>query len=76
MKQEPTFFVAALTDIDADRHYCACLTFSEDAAIEPMKEDDEDADQDLALIRCSKVYAPKSLALVSKLDYFETFRVS
>jgi len=41
-----------------------------------MKEDDEDADQDLALIRCSKVYAPKSLALVSKLDYFETFRVS
>ena len=75
-KQQPTFFVSALTDIDAYRHYCACLTFSEDVAIEPLKEDDEDTEQDLALVRCSKMYAPKSLVLVSRLDYFETFRVN
>ena len=31
-RQPPTFFVSVLTDIDADRHYCACLTFTEDVA--------------------------------------------
>ena len=66
-----------LTDIDADRHYAACLTFYEDVVVEPPKIDDEDADeQDLALVRAAKLYAPKSLVLVSKLGYFETFRVS
>ena len=45
--------------------------------VEPPKIDDEDADeQDLALVRAAKLYAPKSLVLVSKLGYFETFRVS
>lgn len=60
------------------RHYCVCLTFSEDVAMEEaLKEDDgDDAEQELTLVRCSKLYAPKSLVLVSRLDYFETFRAS
>ena len=38
------------------------------------KPDDVDAD-DSAMIHHSLMYAPKSLVLVSRLDYFETFRV-
>ena len=77
-KQQPTFFVSALTDIDAMRHYCACLTFSEDVPVdESLRHDDgDDAEQELSLVRCSKMYAAKSLVLVSRFDYFETFRVS
>jgi len=76
-KQQPTFFVSALTDIDAMRHYCACLTFSEDVSDESLRHDDgDDAEQELSLVRCSKMYAAKSLVLVSRFDYFETFRVS
>jgi len=77
-KQQPSFFVSALTDIDALRHYCACLTFSEDVAVDdsPRHDDgDDDADQELSLVRYSKMYAAKSLVLVSRFDYFETFRV-
>ena len=76
-KQQPTFFVSILTDIESMRHYCACLTFSEDVAVdETLKEDDgDDAEQELALVRCSKMYAAKSLVLVSRVDHFETFRV-
>jgi len=76
-KQQPTFFVSALTDIDALRHYCACLTFSEDVAVdESLRLDDgDDTEQELSLVRCSKMYAAKSLVLVSRFDYFETFRV-
>jgi len=76
-RQQPTYFVSALTDIDALRHYCACLTFSEDVAVdESLRLDDgDDTEQDLSLVRCSKMYAAKSLVLVSRFDYFETFRV-
>ena len=77
-KQQPTFFVSVLTDIDADRHYCACLTFTEDVVVDPpkMDEDDpEDSANDPALVRASNMFAPKSLVLVSRLDYFEVFRV-
>lgn len=28
-RNPPTFFVAVLTDINSERHYCACLTFWE-----------------------------------------------
>jgi len=77
-KQQPTYFVSALTDIDAVRHYCACLTFSEDVAVDDslgIDEDGDDADQEPSLVRCSKMYAAKSLVLISRFDYFETFRV-
>lgn len=30
-RNPPTFFVAVLTDINSERHYCACLTFWEPA---------------------------------------------
>lgn len=41
---EPQFFVSALTDIDANRHYCACLCFNETVAITPNKPIDEEED--------------------------------
>jgi hypothetical protein len=40
-RQEPRFFVSVLTDIDANRHYCACLCFNETVAITPSKPVDE-----------------------------------
>ncbi|XP_070199867.1 myotubularin-related protein 13-like isoform X2 [Littorina saxatilis] len=74
-QQQPTFYVAVLTDIDADRHYCATFTFYETVAMTPSKPDDVDADDhDATLIHHSLMYAPKSLVLVSRLDYFEAFR--
>jgi len=42
-KQEPKFFVSVLTDIDANKHYCACLSFHETVAITQTRSvDDED----------------------------------
>ena len=75
-QQQPAFYVAVLTDVDADRHYCATFTFHETVAMTPSKPDDVDADDhDATLIHHSLMYAPKSLVLVSRLDYFEAFRV-
>lgn len=93
-KLQSTFFVSVLTDIDADRHYCACLTFYEDVMVAPPRVDEEEEEEaatatkessgnspassppsTIALVQCAKMYAPKSLVLVSRLDYFETFRV-
>ena len=71
---QPTFFVSVLTDIDADRHYCACLTFNELVAKTPVKHDDDGEDPN-APVQHSLLYAPKTLVLISRLDYFETFRV-
>ena len=82
-RQPPEFFVAILTDIDADRHYLACLTFNESVSIAPSKSDDVDIDHDdndgslndSSLAVHSLMFSPKCLVLVSRLDYFETFRV-
>ncbi|XP_022215873.1 myotubularin-related protein 13 isoform X2 [Drosophila obscura] len=42
-KQEPKFFISVLTDIDANKHYCACLSFHETLAITQTRSvDDED----------------------------------
>ncbi|XP_018572477.1 myotubularin-related protein 13 isoform X2 [Anoplophora glabripennis] len=83
-RQEPRFFVSVLTDIDANRHYCACLCFNETVSITPSKPVDEEEDTvegEAALVRPipaishhSIMYAPKCLVLVSRLDYIETFR--
>lgn len=54
------------------------LTFSEDVVTETVSKeraDDDDAEEE-GVVRCSKLYAPKSLVLVSRLDCFEVFRVS
>ncbi|KAG5884190.1 hypothetical protein JTB14_020713 [Gonioctena quinquepunctata] len=83
-RQEPRFFVSVLTDIDANRHYCACLCFNETVSITPSKPVDEEEDAvegEAPLVRPipaishhSIMYAPKCLVLVSRLDYIETFR--
>ncbi|XP_017780101.1 PREDICTED: myotubularin-related protein 13 isoform X2 [Nicrophorus vespilloides] len=83
-RQEPRFFVSVLTDIDANRHYCACLCFNETVSIKPSKpvdEDEDTVDGETSLARLipvishhSIMYAPKCLVLVSRLDYIETFR--
>lgn len=86
-RQEPRFFVSILTDIDANRHYCACMCFNETVSITPSKpvdeeEDPVDGDSRNLVVKAlpviahqSIMYAPKCLVLVSRLDYIETFRV-
>uniref|UniRef100_A0A8D3BJ54 SET binding factor 2 n=1 Tax=Scophthalmus maximus TaxID=52904 RepID=A0A8D3BJ54_SCOMX len=66
-RKVPTFFTVVLTDIDSDRHFCSCLTFYE--AEVNLQEAEEDG-----LIQPAQVFAPKSLILVSRLDYPEIFR--
>ncbi|KAK9886900.1 hypothetical protein WA026_019158 [Henosepilachna vigintioctopunctata] len=83
-RQQPRFFVSVLTDIDANRHYCACLCFNETVSITPTKPADEEEDtleNEVSLVRPiptishhNVMYAPKCLVLVSRLDYIETFR--
>lgn len=85
-RQEPRFFVSVLTDIDANRHYCACLCFNETVSITPSKPVDEEEDTvesdgspsnlpaRSVTHHHSIMYAPKCLVLVSRLDYIETFR--
>lgn len=79
-RKAPTFFTVVLTDIDSDRHYCSCLTFFEAEVnlqgsknIEADGDEDEEAEVD-GLIQPAQVFAPKSLILVSRLDYPEIFR--
>uniref|UniRef100_A0AAY4D333 SET binding factor 2 n=1 Tax=Denticeps clupeoides TaxID=299321 RepID=A0AAY4D333_9TELE len=69
-RKPPTFFTVVLTDIDSSRHYCSCLTFYE--AMEVDGEEDEGEED--GLIQPAQVFAPKSLILVSRLDYPEIFR--
>ncbi|KAI4586014.1 myotubularin-related protein 5 isoform X3 [Ovis aries] len=89
-RNPPTFFVAVLTDINSERHYCACLTFWE--PVEPTQEGpcaqdgaerDEEADEGGpgALPAPTpgppgQLFAPKTLVLVSRLDHVEVFRNS
>ena len=73
-RQEPTFFVSVLTDIDGERHYCACLTFHE-----PYDDQRDSSDNleslDNEMVPHSMMFAPKSIVLISQLDYFDTFKV-
>ena len=89
-QQEPKFFVAVLTDINANRHYCACLSFNEAVAITASKIDDEEDAADIhrgnihpiglnqrplsSSTHHSIMYAPTCLVLVSRHNYVETFR--
>uniref|UniRef100_A0A4W4G3P8 SET binding factor 2 n=1 Tax=Electrophorus electricus TaxID=8005 RepID=A0A4W4G3P8_ELEEL len=77
-RKPPTFFTVVLTDIDSDRHYCSCLTFYEaevnlQGTKTPEGDEDEDEEED-GLIHPAQVFAPKSLILVSRLDFPEIFR--
>ncbi|XP_062850803.1 myotubularin-related protein 5 isoform X2 [Trichomycterus rosablanca] len=71
----PSFFVAVLTDINSERHYCACFTFWETVE-NPQKKDPREADEDESpeLVQPAQLYAPKSLVVVSRLDHTEVFR--
>ncbi|XP_053576567.1 myotubularin-related protein 13 [Bombina bombina] len=75
-RKQPTFFVVVLTDIDSDRHYCACLTFYEaEINLQGTKNEHSDGEEEESgLIQPAHIFAPKSLVLVSRLDYPEIFR--
>ncbi|NWT84909.1 MTMRD protein, partial [Lanius ludovicianus] len=72
-RKQPTFFVVVLTDIDSERHYCSCLTFYE-AEINLQGTKEIEGEEESGLIAPAEVFAPKSLVLVSRLDYPEIFR--
>ncbi|XP_067387507.1 myotubularin-related protein 5 isoform X2 [Emydura macquarii macquarii] len=76
-RNPPTFFVAVLTDINSERHYCACFTFWE--AVESAQSHSRNGDEEeeaSSLIQPAQLFAPKSLVLVSRLDHTEVFRNS
>ncbi|CAG9571879.1 unnamed protein product [Danaus chrysippus] len=79
-RTEPRFYVSVLTDVDANRHYCACLCFNETVAITPTKpadEDEESLDSNRPVANIthhSIMYAPKCMVIVSRQDYIDTFR--
>ncbi|MEQ2191063.1 ARS-binding factor 1, partial [Xenoophorus captivus] len=77
-RQQASFFVAVLTDINSDRHYCACFTFWEGLDNPQLKKtetgDADEADEEPTVVQTAKVFAPKSLVVVSRLDYTEAFR--
>ena len=75
-RQQSSYFVSVLTDIDADRHYCACLTFYEPVAMTTKPDDEDLDDQEVIIPHHSQMFAPKTLVLITQHDYFETFRVS
>nr|XP_031362414.1 myotubularin-related protein 5 [Lonchura striata domestica] len=81
-RNPPTFFVAVLTDINSERHYCACFTFWE--AVESPQpqsqarngEGEEEEEEASSPAQPAQLFAPKSLVLVSRLDHAEVFRNS
>ncbi|XP_041131428.1 myotubularin-related protein 13-like isoform X1 [Polyodon spathula] len=75
-RKQPTLFMVVLTDIDSDRHYCACLTFFEaELNLQGSKhEGEEEEDEESGLIQPAQVFAPKSLVLVSRLHFPDIFR--
>ncbi|XP_060033175.1 myotubularin-related protein 13 isoform X5 [Erinaceus europaeus] len=75
-RKQPAFFVVVLTDIDSDRHYCSCLTFYEaEINLQGTKKEAVEGEVEVSsLIQPAEVFAPKSLVLVSRLDYPEIFR--
>ncbi|CAH1256560.1 SBF1 [Branchiostoma lanceolatum] len=81
-RRPPAFFVATLTDMDAERHYCACLSFMEPVEVQPNQPDDQESEEEEEEEgvengegpKQTLMFAPKSLVLVSRLQHFETFR--
>uniref|UniRef100_A0A3Q3WKI5 Uncharacterized protein n=1 Tax=Mola mola TaxID=94237 RepID=A0A3Q3WKI5_MOLML len=72
-RQPASFFVAVLTDINSERHYCACFTFWEGLDKSQVRQATI-VDEEPTAVQPSQVFAPKSLVLVSRLDYTEVFR--
>lgn len=77
--------MSVLTNVDGNHYYCAVLSFYEKISMVPSKPVDEE-EENLIMGKPSQVlasatithhnimYAPKCLALVSSLDYSETFK--
>uniref|UniRef100_A0A8B9T5F9 SET binding factor 1 n=1 Tax=Anas platyrhynchos TaxID=8839 RepID=A0A8B9T5F9_ANAPL len=74
-RNPPTFFVAVLTDINSERHYCACFTFWEAPQSHPRNGEEEE-ESSSSPVQPAQLFAPKSLVLVSRLDHAEVFRNS
>ncbi|XP_076861300.1 myotubularin-related protein 5 isoform X3 [Brachyhypopomus gauderio] len=77
IKLPASFFVAVLTDINSERHYCACFTFWERVQTPQVQKEPSEADEDETPEIPQppvQLYAPKSLVLVSRLDHTEVFR--
>ncbi|KAL4659526.1 myotubularin-related protein 5 isoform X9 [Arapaima gigas] len=71
----PSYFVAVLTDINSERHYCACFTFWEEVdSTQKGLTSEVDEDDDSGSTRPEQLFAPRSLVLVSRLDHTEVFR--
>uniref|UniRef100_A0A674JZB6 SET binding factor 1 n=1 Tax=Terrapene triunguis TaxID=2587831 RepID=A0A674JZB6_9SAUR len=78
-RNPPSFFVAVLTDISSERHYCACFTFweaVESAQVMLPAGVEGEAQESSSLVQPAQLFAPKSLVLVSRLDHTEVFRNS
>uniref|UniRef100_A0A8B9VLV4 SET binding factor 1 n=1 Tax=Anas zonorhyncha TaxID=75864 RepID=A0A8B9VLV4_9AVES len=78
-RNPPTFFVAVLTDINSERHYCACFTFweaVESAQVPRAAGEGEEEESSSSPVQPAQLFAPKSLVLVSRLDHAEVFRNS
>ncbi|OPJ71463.1 hypothetical protein AV530_014853 [Patagioenas fasciata monilis] len=77
-RNPPTFFVAVLTDINSERHYCACFTFWEAVeSAQPQshpRNGEEEEEEPSSPVQPAQLFAPKSLVLVSRLDHAEVFR--
>uniref|UniRef100_A0A8C1UP89 SET binding factor 1 n=1 Tax=Cyprinus carpio TaxID=7962 RepID=A0A8C1UP89_CYPCA len=75
-RKPPSFFVSVLTDINSERHYCACFTFWESVENPQVCAEHVEADEDDSpdVLQPAQLYAPKSLVLVSFLDHTEVFR--
>nr|XP_046234752.1 myotubularin-related protein 5 isoform X2 [Scatophagus argus] len=77
-QQPASFFVAVLTDINSERHYCACFTFWEGLDKSQLQKAEnseaDEVDEEPAVVQSAQVFAPKSLVLVSRLDYTDVFR--
>ncbi|XP_057179764.1 myotubularin-related protein 5 isoform X9 [Triplophysa rosa] len=76
-RKPPSFFVAVLTDINSERHYCACFTFwesVENPQLQKGESSEADEDDGPDVLQPAQLYAPRSLVLVSRLDHTEVFR--
>uniref|UniRef100_A0A8D2LTB8 SET binding factor 1 n=1 Tax=Varanus komodoensis TaxID=61221 RepID=A0A8D2LTB8_VARKO len=75
-RNPPTFFIAVLTDINSERHYCACFTFWEalESTQNHLRKEEAAVEEVAAPVQPAQLFAPKSLVLVSRLDHAEVFR--
>ena len=71
-REEPKFFISVLTDIAGNRHYCACLAFSE-AVPKDLLEDhqnarsvDEDEEDDATIVDAMQSNSNKSITTLGR----------